>query len=296
MLSYQRHQQLQGLGVSKRHRALLSPNLRVYQIQTKGVQLDSEALDPLFAQQRSDRAQLLIVLDGELIWRRAGQELGAKQGEILAETGLGGSELWLGRSFRVLAIEWDTMFGQRFLAPTRLGRLDARSLVQLRQLCGEDRWGSGERDAPLARALMELLSALGALEAPIPITPLAQDKRLRMQRFMDALGHWSSHLSQQPRWQDLELTLKRSERQLRRDFQELMVSMGLPTKLSQMRRYMLFQRINAAVHYLSCQDVSVEHVAYATGYSSARAMCTAFSKEGLASPSQLQAHHKALNA
>lgn len=295
MLSYTRHQQLLGLDVFRRHRALLNPNLRIYQIQTQGVQLDSEALGELFTQQRSDRAQLLIVLDGELIWRRSGQTICARRGEVLAETGLGGSELWLGESFHVLAIEWDVELGPPILSPTLWGALSPRSLAQLNHLIEGDRWRPHSAES-LAMEIMEFLSALGALKAPLPIAPLSSAKRLRMQQLLDALGRWSSQLSQQPRWQDLELALDRSERQLRRDFQALMVSMGLPVKLSQMRRYMLFQRINAAVHYLSCAEASVEHVAYATGYGSSRAMWTALANEGLASPSHLHATLRALNA
>ena len=268
------------------------PGLRAYAIDQRGLSYDSRAHFPLgessFSASRFMRAsaQLTIVLDGAFCVRRGGIEREVAAGWALPDAVRVFDERWMGERFRALVIEWDERNGDALelgtpFAPSAQDRARFSAFADM-LLAG------GARGGEAAHAMQGLQRALAAMGLPLR----GFDSQFighpsPAQALLDGLSRSWTSFDMQPMWSDLSAWCGRSERQLRRDTDQLLRcwdTPGIDTLRARNRRF----RTDLAISLLSAKNATVEQVASSVGYGSARALVTAFSQLGMATPSEIR--------
>lgn len=267
-------------GASRWHHSLLVPGLRAYAVESRGLTLESRALGPTthgyLVEGRQSRAQVTIVREGELLYRRGGRSYTLGPGDVALDPEIHYDERWMGGRFCVLMLDYDARWGE---APRsfELGRLSAVDRGRMQAMAAALESGVG--GSPLD-GLLELYRGLGV--------GLARGRRWEpepaLQELAGALGPWMSRLDGQPMWCDFERATQSPERTLRRRLGGLLELVGVAEPYQGLRPLLKVHRLMTAALLMSAANTSVAEVAAAVGYGSARAYCNAARRAGWATP------------
>jgi AraC-like DNA-binding protein len=271
-------------GLAERHFSLLvAPGLRVYVAGSRGVVVDTAVVDSMLS--RNPNAHVTIPLSGEFVLRQ-GRETSVGVGSVVVEQSISHDERWEGRVFSALVVEWkpERAMAAREIAP--IGAADRGALVGFAERLAH----GGLRGPEAQQDCADLLSRLAALGVPVSCSGLLEEPAESggAQRFLDALGEHESNLRGQPMWVDLERSLGRSERHLRRGFPQSLALLGRNESISY-RRQMRSLRMRLAASFVASEGTTVERVAASLGYGSARALLLAMKQAGLPTPAEIRA-------
>jgi AraC-like DNA-binding protein len=222
-------------------------------------------------------AHVSLPLDGHFLSRRAGEH-DVRPREAIAETDFAWNELWDGRRFRLLVLEWDGAYGER--SSTGMLRLTASDFAHLARVA--DQIEENREDARSAIAAFGArLRALG-----LPLHEWDPRELTTIDTFAqataDVLSRFESSLHTQPMWVDAAM----SERHGRRRIKTMEQASG--SHLLGLRGRLSRARITASVALLGAPRARIDHIARAVGFGSTRALARALHDAGLDSATALR--------
>jgi AraC-like DNA-binding protein len=279
VLYYARTIEVPDLGVELTQRALMSPEVRIYELVTRGVVVEWGLLN-MQDQVLSGRAQVNMVLDGTLTVRRGGSRYVVGRGEAFQETGLSFDERWEGEPFRAICVDWDS----EREGPRGSKALSARSVDELEGIAFTR---DEEAHEAQARRVSEVLEREGLGGFDVSRAVVRVDPGL--QRIADAYGKAMSSLDTQPMWCDFTDEVGLSERQLRRQLKEVLSWYPAVADERSFRAALNATRMRRAVALMTAQGATVKRVAEVLGYGSAVAFTNACQRAGLGAPSEFAA-------
>lgn len=286
-----REARLVGTTSERRSVSWVDRGIRVYLLEARELTVDSRVLKLLVPSAYERRVPLITFqLAGALTNLRDRGESEMPDGYFEIEPNVEWAEIWHGRRFRVLAMEWSADWGA---VPVRhtLARMDPSMSAAVHKLA----------DAILQRSRREVVESLEVLYSRLRAFGLDLDrwsknrlsiptpKHVGVARVLNELR---TNLPGQVGWLDGSTVTGRSERQLRRDMIDFYHSLGIVPE--SLRGRLLRDRLAAAVLLLSAKEPSVERVALSVGYGSSRALALALRAAGLPSPSAIVARARQL--
>jgi AraC-like DNA-binding protein len=249
---------------------------------------DSRVLGPALPyRERKSLSQVAFTIGGHYLLRREREfELGPR--DILGESSFPWDERRWGDDFAVLVVEWGDAHGDALSPVATLGSLDARDRERLASFTADLTNGmlEGEPAADRVVGLVDQLRAMGVPLARTNATALREGITPAQHRFARALSELESQLPAKPMWCDLEATLGRSPRQLRRSIDAVLGMLGRPT--GGFRRWLNGLRVRTGALLATADGAPIEEVATAVGYGSARSLIFAMRELGLESPGALR--------
>ncbi len=293
MLFYERHAGIESQGAMSSFAAVVRPGLRAYVVRAKGIRFDT-AVHPAFFEKAAPKApsKISVVLSGELVMRSdCGRERSLSPGDVCLH-GPGWSERWEGSEISVMVLDWAESFGgASSVGSSSLSASDRRRLVEMANRL-EAGLSSGEHAARWASDVVARLRGLGAPLERLSTDDLSGDMPDGILPIAEAVTQALCDLRQRPSWSDVETPLKTDARSLRRQvarFGPWLEPLGWP---GEWRRTVRSLRLVAAVRLFGSKNATVEQVAAATGYGSARALILALHQEGFPTPSAIRAFYR----
>ena len=275
-------------GVERGVVRLTRPGLDVYCCWSEGVVFDTRAIGPAARMESPSTHCFTVQLEGEIVVRRDDRELTVATNTTIGEPHQPWDERWVGRRFCALVVDWDARFGGRL--DRELGALSAADLDRCRRFAERLRT---EGDAPDIRDdAADLLRSLRAAGLPlndVRASDLARDIPPRAREITATVGEVLSHLERGPAWIDLEAVLGMDDRTMRRLF--VRDPEWYPLRLGRIgfRGTLRRERLNLAAALLTARAATVELVARACGYGSARALLLALHQENRPAPAAVRA-------
>jgi AraC-like DNA-binding protein len=275
-------------GVERGVARLTRPGLEVYCCWSEGVIFDTRAVGraPRFVS--ADTHSFSVQLEGEILVRRDERETTVATNATIAEPNGPWDERWLGRRFFTLVVEWDPRYGGP--VDRQIGSLSPADIDRCRTLANRLRT---EGDAPdLVTEVVALISTLRAAGLPLhPVssTALTRDVPPRAREVAATFGAVLSNIHRGPAWIDLESSLGVDDRTVRRllDRDPEWYPLGLGRV--GFRRALRRERLNLAAAFLTAREATIERVARACGYGSARALLLALHQERRPPPAEVRA-------
>lgn len=279
-----RQVRLLGSTAERRVVAWLERGIRVYLIEARDLACDSRFLRQLVPVPDGRRVgQVTFQLSGALTTLRDRRESEISDGYFGVEPSMEWSELWHGREFRALALEWSADWGTM---PDRfsLAKMDPGTASAAHSVAEAITSRSRRAVVESLEILYSRLRAFGLdldmwsknrLNAPNP-------KHVEVARVLNDLR---SSLPTQAGWSDGSTATGRSERQLRRDMNDFYRSLNIvPPSL---KKLLLRERLLSAVMLLSANEPSIERTARSVGYGTSRALALALRTAGLPPASEI---------
>lgn len=274
--------------------AALQPGLRVYAVDARGVGFDT-AVQPTVIERIVPRAtaRWTFVAAGALVLRGEQESL-VEAGRAVFETGRPPwSERWEGHrrrravagspEFRAVVVEWEEPLaadGAPVVVPVP-GPLRRRA-GDAAQGLADPTLDPAARYAALAPLVAHLCAELGR---PTPVRETVPDAALPI---LQALTAAQQNLTLRPALVDVEALVGRPIRDLRREAARWPAWFGPYGWPSAWRTRLRAIRLVTATRLFSARNATVEAVATATGYGSARALLLALDQEGYPPPSVLR--------
>ena len=276
MLFYTRTIVVPDLGVELIQRALMAPEVRIYELVARGVVVEWALLN-MRDEVHEGRTQVNMVLDGTLKVRREGTEYLMGRGDGFWETNLVFDERWEGEPFRAVCVDWAS--GSE--GPRGSKALSGRSVEVLEGLTFSADEAEHEEQA---LAVLEVLEREGIGRVDGAQAGMRVDPAL--QRIADAYGKAMSSLDSQPMWCDFTDEVGLSERQLRRQLKEVLSWFPAVYDERSFRAALNATRMRRAVALMTAKGATVKRVAEVLGYGSAVAFTNACQRAGLGKPSE----------
>lgn len=293
VLFYDRTASIDAVAARSGYAAVLRPGLRGYVVRAEGVRFDTAVHPGFFDRVAPDApGKLSIVLSGELVLRSTnGAEVLVRPGEFHMH-GQGWSERWEGSTFRVVVLEWHETFGGK--GSFSRGSFSAADRARLEGLADRLELGleSGAEAAEWAARLAAILRAAGAPLEPMTPRDLDHDMPAGIVPVARAVTTALRDVRQRPSWVDVEEALGKDARSLRRDaarFAPWLAPLGFPREWRRTTRKL---RMVGALRFLGAARATLEDVASATGYGSARALILALHQEGFPTPGTIRAFYR----
>ena len=289
MLWFRRAVAVPALAATRAASFVLHRGLRAYVVRTSGIVHEKRLYRGTPLAGATDRRRVVqVVLDGRLRLDDGARTAWLEAGMVSAQPHGFPDERWEGSPFIALVVEWEPPPGER--PPpwivARLGAIDrARAHAWAAQL--EAASAPPVAAAALVVELLAWLRGHGIAVAPVddrldaPIAPATR-------ALADALGAALSDLAARPMLVDLERTLARSARHLRRDFAAFDRYYAFPGGAS-WHRVLHRWRLSVATSLMTAPGATTEGVAATLGYGSPRAFCLAMHQIGLPSPGAIAA-------
>lgn len=288
MLSFRRVMRVPQLDASREAHFLLHSGARAYVVRASGVSVEKRLFHSTrLVQSHGERHALQVILSGRMRLAHGGRERWLERGDVSLQAWGFPDERWEGERFEAIALEWMPSWSEARLEEWTIGALPPRELERLAA------WGrvvvehdlSPERAAAHFAELLVLLSSAGlpirraaAPELIDPLTPAAR-------HLAAALSASLADLSQRPMLVDLEGTLGRSARHLRRGLGELNQLYSLPG--GSWQKLLHWWRLTMASTLMTAPGATTEQVSAVLGYGSPRAFCLAMAQAGLPSPGRI---------
>jgi hypothetical protein len=255
------------LGAERQFVALRQPGFRAYVMRLRGMNYD--AVDRANAKRANFRNDLTVVLEGEWVDRRDGEQV-LHAGEAACGAASVAADRWKD-GVLLLTLEWDEPVVEGW---TRKA-LGAGTLTAARAFVGaisdEQKRGG---DQPSLEALLSALRGEGfAVPGVTPLEPPEQAVRAAQM-----LNLALTNLSRAPMWVDF--TSERSERQWRRDLTQARAWIGLLG--GSFRSTLNTIRLSFAVSLLGAPGATMSEIASALGYRNERTLIQALNRAGLA--------------
>ena len=286
-----RETRLIGCTADRRSFAWVDRGIRVYLLETHGLTVDSRWLKQLVSAPHARRApQVTFQLAGAITNLRYSTESELLDGFFEIEPSLEWAEIWSGRSFRALVLEWNADWGS-LPASLSLSKMDPSMFAAAQAVALAILQRNRREVVESLAVLYSRLRAFGLDLAPWSANRLTipDPKHLGVTRVLNELR---TNLAGQAGWLDGATVGGKSERQLRRDLNDFYRSLDhVPESF---RRRLLNDRLSAAVSLLSSKEPSIERVARSVGYGSSRALSLALRSAGLPPPSEIVAHARRL--
>ncbi len=275
MLYYERTFEVPEFGVRLNQRALMTPEIRFYDLESRGVVVE-HGLTNLATTAVAGRAQVNLMREGVLTLRRDEGVFRVGAGEAFREPTLRYDERWEGEPFRVLCVDWTT----DELTPIETRVLSDRATEVLAGIeLTEDVGGHEE----VALRVVALLEEEG-LGSP-PIDTITARVAPELQRIAREYGRAMSSLSEQPMWCDFTEAVGMSERQLRRHMTEVLSWFPGPVDEVSFRSVLNSTRMRRGLALMTASGATVGKVSEVLGYGSAVAFTNACQRAGLGKPS-----------
>ncbi len=272
--------------------AVFRPGLRAYVVRSEGIRFDT-ALQPRFFEAIAPDAptKLSILLGGHLVLHGNARGISLAPGDYQFH-GRGWSERWEGPGFRVLVIEWDRDFGAA--GDGGGGRLSPTDRAEVTRLADqlERRLPNELAACVFTTHLFARLRAIGLPLERLSATRLHAAMPAGVVPIAHAVTSVMRDLRRRPSWVDVEQPLERDARSLRRltpGHAAWLAPLGWPT---QWRRRLRALRLITAMRLLGSKNATVEMVAAASGYGSARALHLALHQESLPTPGSIRAFYR----
>ena len=286
-----REARLVGTTSERRSFSWIDRGIRLYLLEARELTGDSRVLKPLVPTPHRRRVPLITFqLAGALTNLRGRGESEMPDGYFEIEPSVEWAEIWHGRSFRVLVMEWSADWGA---LPARhsLARMDPSMSAAVHALAAAMLQRSRREVVESLEVLYSRLRAFGLDLEPWATNRLSipKPKHVGVARVLNELR---TNLPGQVGWLDGSTVTGRSERQLRRDMSELYHSLDIVPET--LRGRLLRDRLSAAVSLLSAREPSIERVALSVGYGSSRALALALRAAGLPPPSAIVASARQL--
>lgn len=232
---------------------------------------------------RQRRPQLSIVLRGHGYVATRGVVTSLGVGDaLLIDQSRQDEEGYAGSPCEVLVFEWDPDIG---LGPAHagdpyVGRLGPRDVARLLALTSRF---SELTSLAWMLELVDLLRVLGLGAEVLPRTPIATP---RVEQLYRALGDLRGQLDRHPSLPELGEAVGISERQARRDLDELEAQFAMP--IDGFRDALSDMRMSHAQQLLSLESVSLARVAQLTGFRSTIALNHAFTSRCGQTPGEIR--------
>lgn len=274
------------LGVSRHHISVRRPGLRVYVIDARGVVVESRALNglasPVLVVGQLPVGHICVPLEGTYVARRGSHDYALGRGSAIVDPGALLDERWEDATFRALCIEWDRDHGPVALTSTL--RLSPREVEVIEGVANHVRHETlGPDDLDRLFAMLRA-HGLPLLEGSVRELPAAPRDAHALAAAVSQL--WMRY-HQHPDLSDLEGMLGRSARHIRRRLRELGPWSNVPD--GDWRRTLRQGRVLLAPSLATARGATVERIAQALGYRSARALLLALREENLPAPSEARA-------
>ncbi len=264
---------------ARRFYCLREPGYRVYAMELDGLTYDASVLGNAKGT-AGFLHELTVCLDGEWIDRRLGTR-SLHSGDVLqAHRSPTLTDRWE-PGLRLLTFEWEDLTGSASAATVDVGRVAPRTVERCWTFV--QRLAHEEDAGPLERELVDLTAALRAEGYAVP-SPRLLPTPSRVREIAAFLNRALSGLHAMPTLVDF--TAARSERQLRRDFEQLTSWLGLIE--GSWRTTLHTVRLQYASALVTARQARVADVAAALGYRSDRALIQAMQRAGLPSPSEIR--------
>ncbi len=260
------------------------PGFRIYVIETRGLVMDSRVLSDDHAatcRTSTQTAHICVPLIGDYVVRRDRERLIAP-GEALVEPSVSFDERWSGRRFLAFCVEWGPAFGA---SPTEveIGHIGSTDLARIRTFSEALIRGVVQADA--LHEVLELLISHGILQPGVR-TKILEPAPPGAHELAAAVSESFCRLDTHPDLSDLQRRFGFGPRTLHRMFD----SAGEWSALAPhgWRRRLRVLRTKLAPSLSTARGATVEGVARALGYRSARALLLALRQDSVPPPSTVR--------